>query len=932
MIKSIKDNITYLAENVGVLRAIERFLSSRWFLGLLAVFIFVVQAMGWDLVGFAVLALIFVYICLFCKGTNGTVPILCMATFCVSIQNSPAKNASGFHLLGKCDYFIGEASKFYGSPAFIFTAAIFGSMVATALLFRLLTFGDFKRAFSPRGLLIGISMVAVSFLLSGIDAGGDEKANLIFGAVQAATFFFVYLFLSTTLDYDTFSFDYIANVMLAIMFYIMALLAYIYATRFGGFLIVSSKWKVYIFSGWGMSLDFGSYLAMTIPACFYKMLRSDKMKLFWLGIALVATAAIYFTLARGAMIVAGVEILVGLIIAFRERKTRRKVFYVLLAAVSIIAVLLFVLWKTDTFKYFFDYFIEKESTGEAGGDVSSGRWTIWGRYWGYFLENPVFGGGFTVDLRQSVAQFGNPNNGIFSAYSYLAHNLLFQILGSCGIVGVIAMAVHLLSALRVMLSKADISRAFIVLSICGFLAMSLLDTIFFKAQFTFLYLAMLVAIEADVRRKVEKLRAAERNTRTTLEKVNGVEKPRVVFAFVEAGMGHIMPERSLADAFEEKYGERCTVIRSRFFSETNEQSLLTLEESFVREVKKYNRNWVYGYLNMYMMDILGATFLSKIIMDAYVPGAREEALLHMKALDPDMVVSTHWSTNYYAEQIQNNKPLTVTYIPDVQTIPLFNYRSDMTLMNSKRGYDRTLKKYKRRYNTDNLRMVPFAIRKEAFDIPMDKKANRRMLGLDEDKMTIVMFEGGYGLGRMGKIATLLAKKDLPLNVVIICGKNEKLYKKLSNLQTGENCNLIVEGFCDKTLEYLAAADVFLGKSGASSVAEAAFFGLASIITKYATSMERDNAEYYIKDVKNAVKIFSAKRVVEQLEEWLNAPEKLKALHENALAYRKYYGSEASADVLWEMLCKKYPQLLAAPLDTQAPTKSEGRKDKKRKRS
>lgn len=31
-------------------------------------------------------------------------------------------------------------------------------------------------------------------------------------------------------------------------------------------------------------------------------------------------------------------------------------------------------------------------------------------------------------------------------------------------------------------------------------------------------------------------------------------KPKVVFAFVEAGMGHIVPERSIADAFEEKYG------------------------------------------------------------------------------------------------------------------------------------------------------------------------------------------------------------------------------------------------------------------------------------------------------------------------------------------------------------------------------------------
>ena len=45
-------------------------------------------------------------------------------------------------------------------------------------------------------------------------------------------------------------------------------------------------------------------------------------------------------------------------------------------------------------------------------------------------------------------------------------------------------------------------------------------------------------------------------------------KPRVVFPFVEAGFGHIMAEKSIADAFEKKYGKYCEVIRSDFFKET----------------------------------------------------------------------------------------------------------------------------------------------------------------------------------------------------------------------------------------------------------------------------------------------------------------------------------------------------------------------------
>ena len=34
------------------------------------------------------------------------------------------------------------------------------------------------------------------------------------------------------------------------------------------------------------------------------------------------------------------------------------------------------------------------------------------------------------------------------------------------------------------------------------------------------------------------------------------KKPRIVFAFTEAGLGHIMPLKSIADAVEKKYGDK----------------------------------------------------------------------------------------------------------------------------------------------------------------------------------------------------------------------------------------------------------------------------------------------------------------------------------------------------------------------------------------
>ena len=390
-------------------------------------------------------------------------------------------------------------------------------------------------------------------------------------------------------------------------------------------------------------------------------------------------------------------------------------------------------------------------------------------------------------------------------------------------------------------------------------------------------------------------------------------KPRVVFPFVEAGMGHIMPARSIADAFEKKYGNYATVIRSNFFTESNQKPLITFEKNLVREVKKYNKSAVYGWLNMFAMDIFGTNLLSKVIMDVYIPGIKRAARSHLEELLPDMVVSTHWATAYYAHNIES-KPINVSYVPDVQIVPLCSYPNDLTLVSTERGYKRALKKYKKRFNENNLKLVPFAIRNEAFSYSMDKKENRRALGLDENKLTIILFEGGYGIGRTKEITKRLAKSDLDLTIIAICGKNKKLYDYLSTIKPNPNVKLIVEGFCENILSYLSCADIFLGKSGASSVAEPTYFGLAEIITKCATSQEYDNAQYYVKDVKNALTIFSPKKVEKKIREFIENPQLLFQMQNNALKMHDNFGSEKIADILWEQLCLRYPALSSIKIE------------------
>ena len=60
-----------------------------------------------------------------------------------------------------------------------------------------------------------------------------------------------------------------------------------------------------------------------------------------------------------------------------------------------------------------------------------------------------------------------------------------------------------------------------------------------------------------------------------------MKKIKVLFPFVEAGFGHIIAEKSIADAFEKKYGDYCEVVRSYFYKESGDKAMQKFEKKIV---------------------------------------------------------------------------------------------------------------------------------------------------------------------------------------------------------------------------------------------------------------------------------------------------------------------------------------------------------------
>ncbi|MCS6953408.1 MAG: glycosyltransferase [Bryobacterales bacterium] len=128
---------------------------------------------------------------------------------------------------------------------------------------------------------------------------------------------------------------------------------------------------------------------------------------------------------------------------------------------------------------------------------------------------------------------------------------------------------------------------------------------------------------------------------------------------------------------------------------------------------------------------------------------------------------------------------------------------------------------------------------------VDRKAERRRLGLDPSRPTGLVLFGGQGSAVMPTIVRRLDGSDLDLQLIAICGHNDALRRQLTAMPT--RISLFVEGFTDRVPYYMYLSDFFIGKPGPGSISEALAMKLPVVVECNAWTLpqERYNAEWIL---------------------------------------------------------------------------------------
>jgi 1,2-diacylglycerol 3-beta-galactosyltransferase len=316
--------------------------------------------------------------------------------------------------------------------------------------------------------------------------------------------------------------------------------------------------------------------------------------------------------------------------------------------------------------------------------------------------------------------------------------------------------------------------------------------------------------------------------------------PRILFLYSDTGGGHRASATAVARAME-------LVAPGRFQVELLDP-FATGSSTFLR--------WLifrYGFLIKHVPLLWGFIFHAtdsraalrtaiRVFGNQFRPGLRQR----LSQQTPAAIVSFHPLTNHVVLEVLQNLNLSVPFITVITDMSEFHRgwmapKADIVVVPSHES-----RSYCVEHGIDPRRVYDAGLPVDPrFTGPLRGRARtelRTRLGL-KDLPTLLLVSGGEGSGRLGAYAVALDRAGLGLQLLVVCGRNERLRKKLEARQWSVAVRLF--GFVDNMPELMQASDAIITKAGPGTIAEALVCGLPLFLTHYIPGQEEGNVKFVL---------------------------------------------------------------------------------------
>ncbi len=476
----LTDAIVKLRECSAV-KLFRAFIRSPWYLALIAVLMAAAELFALELPVMYIYLTFAIVIFLFDEDLLGIVPLFTCHYLCISYVNNPGKHAETL----------------FSDPSRMVQLVILGSVYGVMILARLISLLLLGGKRKLPELTFGIVFFSVALVLGGAFSGYWGKRTVLFGLLEMACFFVIYIVFLYAVNWEHVPKDYgLAHLVTVGMGLVAEIIGmYFNPDAFTG----TSVNRAAFYTGWGIYNNVGGVMAMCLPAPFYFALKRKEGWIYSL-IGIVFYLAVLLTQSRGAMLFGSIVFLACIIVVLVGSKGwerwKNLIAYGGFALVALISILVF----RERIELLF------QSVSDAGWDDSL-RFDTYRACWKRFLEAPWFGSGFyhtPGTVLQVETGMWTTMDGIVEVTGFMpprAHNTLFQLLASGGVIMTLGYSVHRVQTGFLFYRHPTAVKTFLSFCAAALLLTSLLDCHLFNFGPGLIYSIILLFAEGDNKRR-----------------------------------------------------------------------------------------------------------------------------------------------------------------------------------------------------------------------------------------------------------------------------------------------------------------------------------------------------------------------------------------------------------------------------------------------
>lgn len=403
-------------------KCIDNYLYSEWHIILVALLAVVGWATGWTIQMIIVMVILLAIIMVYSHDMTPTLPIIVMVSCTASMTKIPSN--------------------------IVMLAVFIVIPFITGVVLRLIRFRKYPFKISAYGIAVGLSVVAMLlgglFTKESVSLGNKYGLLVTIGIVP----FVVYLAVTQCLDAKVDLRVYFAKTMVWFGMVVLIEVLIFYSRLEPNTTNIDLKEL-----GWMNSNSGASALLLSVPFCFYLAIKNEHNSWFYIALGIIQTAGQLLFGSRGGMMFAVIALLGSLIILIAKSKNRR-VLFINLGIWLCLGIIITVLFREKLENVVKQAFY--------AGFSLTGRDKLYREAFRLFIKYPIFGAG----LGYLGIDIHNANVGPI----YFFHSTFFQVIGSLGVVGILAFIFVYFTRYKTFLKKGCRHNAFNLISLCAMIA------------------------------------------------------------------------------------------------------------------------------------------------------------------------------------------------------------------------------------------------------------------------------------------------------------------------------------------------------------------------------------------------------------------------------------------------------------------------------